>query len=57
MSQSQQPALPRIQATPNYLTTLLFGLVACGAMIGVPAFGYTYGFTWLDWTMFPCCMS
>lgn len=52
MPQSQQPASPRKQATINYLTTILFGLVACGALIGVPAFAYTYGFTWLDWTMF-----
>ena len=52
MAQSQQPASPRKQATPKYLTTLLFGLVVCGALIGVPAFAYAYGFTWLDWTMF-----
>ena len=52
MAQSQQPASPRKQATPKYLTTLLFGLVVCGALIGVPTFAYAYGFTWLDWTMF-----
>ena len=49
---SQQPSSPRRQATPKYFTTLLFGLVVCGALIGVPAFAYAYGFTWLDWTMF-----
>ncbi len=52
MAQSQQPASPRQPATPKYLTTLLFGLVVCGALIGVPTFAYAYGFTWLDWTMF-----
>ena len=52
MPQSQQPASPRKKATIKYLTTVLFGLVAGGTLIGVPAFAYTYGFTWLDWTMF-----
>lgn len=40
MPQSQQPSSPRKQATTNYLTTLLFSLVACGALTGVPAFAY-----------------
>lgn len=31
---------------------LLFALVVGSAVIGVPAFGFIYGYTWLDWTMF-----
>ena len=31
---------------------LLFGLVVGSAVVGVPAFGVIYGYTWLDWTMF-----
>jgi len=37
---------------PNYVTAILFSLVTCGALIGVPAFGFLYGYTWLDWAMF-----
>jgi stearoyl-CoA desaturase (Delta-9 desaturase) len=40
------------RAYPNYATILLFGLVTCGALIGVPTFAYLYGYTWVDWTMF-----
>lgn len=40
------------RAYPNYATAILFGLVSGGALIGVPAFGYFYGYSWLDWTMF-----
>lgn len=39
-------------AVPNYLTTALFGLVTAVALIGVPAFGYVYGYSWVDWTLF-----
>jgi stearoyl-CoA desaturase (delta-9 desaturase) len=52
MTQSQPLASPRKKVTINYLTMLLFGVVAGCALIGVPAFAYRYGFTWLDWTMF-----
>ena len=37
---------------PIYVTMLLFGLVTASAVIGVPLFGFLYGYTWLDWTMF-----
>jgi stearoyl-CoA desaturase (delta-9 desaturase) len=33
-------------------TVILFGLLCVGAAIAVPAFGYWYGYTWLDWTLF-----
>lgn len=36
----------------KYATALLFGLIVCSAVIGVPTFGYLYGYTWLDWTLF-----
>lgn len=40
------------QAVPNYRTTVLFGLVSAVTLIGVPAFGYVYGYSWVDWTLF-----
>ena len=30
-----------------HVTVLLFGLIAVSALIGVPLFGYVYGYTWL----------
>ncbi len=39
-------------AVPNYLTTALFGIVTAVALLGVPAFGYFYGYSWVDWTLF-----
>ena len=50
-----EPAVPikGLRRTyPIYVTMLLFGLVTCSAMIGVPLFGFFHGYTWLDWTMF-----
>lgn len=40
------------QPVPNYMTTALFGLVSAVALIGVPTFGYVYGYNWVDWTLF-----
>ena len=40
------------RAYPNYATTILFSLISIGALIGVPLFGFLYGYGWLDWTMF-----
>jgi len=34
------------------MTMILFGLITSSALIGVPAFAYLHGYTWLDWTMF-----
>ncbi|WP_447970058.1 acyl-CoA desaturase [Nitrospira sp. M1] len=36
----------------DYLTTILFGTIVVGAMIGLPIFTYYYDFSWVDWTMF-----
>lgn len=36
----------------NYMTITLFASIVVGAVIGVPAFGFIYGYTWLDWTLF-----
>lgn len=36
----------------DYPVIVLFAVVASATVIGVPAFAYTYGFTWLDWVMF-----
>jgi stearoyl-CoA desaturase (Delta-9 desaturase) len=46
------PTTAMHHAVPNYLTTALFGLVTAVALIGVPAFGYVYGYSWVDWTLF-----
>jgi stearoyl-CoA desaturase (Delta-9 desaturase) len=40
------------RAYPNYATAILFSLISGGAVIGVPLFGFSYGYSWLDWTMF-----
>lgn len=37
---------------PDYPVIVLFAVVTFSTLIGVPLFGYLYGFTWLDWTMF-----
>lgn len=36
----------------DYPVIVLFAVVTFSTLIGVPLFGYLYGFTWLDWTMF-----
>lgn len=36
---------------PDYPTIVLFTLVTLGAIIGVPAFGYFYGYSTVDWVM------
>jgi stearoyl-CoA desaturase (Delta-9 desaturase) len=40
------------RAYPDYVTTILFSLISIGALIGVPLFGFSYGYSWVDWTMF-----
>jgi len=40
------------RAYPNYATAILFGLISIGALIGVPLYGFFYGYSWMDWTMF-----
>src|SRR5256885_2572893 len=36
----------------SYGTIFLFGLVAVGALIGLPTYAYFFDYTWVDWTMF-----
>ncbi len=36
----------------DYGTIALFGILSAIAVIGVPTFGYIYGYSWLDWTLF-----
>ena len=36
----------------NYNSIIVFALVSLVALVGVPLFGYLYGYTWVDWTMF-----
>ena len=40
------------RAHPKYWTAVVFGLIVCVALIGTPTFGYLYGYSWLDWTLF-----
>jgi len=52
MLDTAAPTADLRRSHPNYATAILFSLVTCGALIGVPAFGFLYGYTWLDWAMF-----
>ena len=52
MTNTSVPPRDLRRACPNYVTAILFGSVTCGALIGVPVFGYLYGYSWLDWTVF-----
>ena len=36
----------------SYGTILLFGLIAAGALIGLPTYAYFFDYTWVDWAMF-----
>lgn len=38
--------------TVSYGATLLFFLISLVALVGVPAYGYLYGYSVLDWTLF-----
>jgi stearoyl-CoA desaturase (delta-9 desaturase) len=46
------PTVTPTERHRNYWTILLFSLVTGSALIGVPAFGYFYGYSWVDWAMF-----
>lgn len=52
MTDMNQSSRGITRAYPNYVTTLLFSLISTGGLIAVPAFGYVYGYSWLDWAMF-----
>ncbi len=48
------PTIP-VQTLPptcNYWIVLLFSLVSLGAVIGVPLYGYYFGYSWVDWALF-----
>ncbi len=49
---SMAPTVTPTERHRNYWTILLFSLVTGSALIGVPAFGYFYGYSWVDWAMF-----
>lgn len=52
MRNADVPSQDLRRAYPNYATTILFSLISIGALIGVPLFGFSYGYSWLDWAMF-----
>ncbi len=33
---------------PVYVTVMLFSIIVGSAVIGVPLFGFLYGYTWFD---------
>lgn len=37
---------------PVYVTVMLFSIIVGSAVIGVPLFGFLYGYTWFDWALF-----
>lgn len=36
----------------DFPTIVLFLVVSCVAVVGVPVFGYFFDYTWVDWTLF-----
>ncbi len=52
MRNADVPSQDLRRAYPNYATTILFSLISIGALIGVPLFGFSYGYSWVDWAMF-----
>ncbi len=52
--QSAPPSAgPGLRRTfPLSITILLFGAVVAAAVIGVPLYGFLFGYTWLDWSLF-----
>ena len=36
----------------KFWTYLLFWSIVAGSMIAVPGYGFIFGYSWLDWTMF-----
>jgi stearoyl-CoA desaturase (delta-9 desaturase) len=52
MRNTDVPSQDLRRAYPNYATTILFSLISIGALIGVPLFGFSYGYSWVDWAMF-----
>ena len=52
MSPRAPQVVPITRIHHKFWTILLFGLIAVSAMILVPAFGYLYGYTTLDWVLF-----
>src|SRR5678810_327840 len=52
MLNTDVPSQDLRRAYPNYATTILFSLISIGALIGVPLFGFSYGYSWVDWAMF-----
>ncbi|MEP6888442.1 MAG: fatty acid desaturase [Nitrospirales bacterium] len=44
--------MERPQFKTDYPTIVLFFIMTVATVIGVPLFGYVYGFSTLDWTMF-----
>jgi stearoyl-CoA desaturase (delta-9 desaturase) len=51
MTQTIEPAQPLTQ-TFDYPVIIQFAFVTLVALIGVPLFGFIYGYTWVDWTLF-----
>ncbi len=42
----------KITKVPDYGTFIVFVALSIGTLVAVPVFGYFYGYTWVDWTLF-----
>jgi stearoyl-CoA desaturase (delta-9 desaturase) len=52
MIQTAQSPTGLRRVYPLYVTILLFSLVTASGLIGVPLYGFLYGYSWFDWVMF-----
>lgn len=52
MYQIEAPILVPQTRKFDYFAIMLFSIILVATVIGVPLFGYLYGYTWLDWTLF-----
>uniref|UniRef100_UPI000A36406E acyl-CoA desaturase n=1 Tax=Nitrospira cf. moscoviensis SBR1015 TaxID=96242 RepID=UPI000A36406E len=52
MIESTAPTGGLTRTYPVYVTVMLFSIIVGSAVIGVPLFGFLYGYSWFDWTMF-----
>jgi stearoyl-CoA desaturase (delta-9 desaturase) len=52
MTAPAESAIRLKRTYPIYVTVALFSLIAGSGLIAVPLFGFIYGYTWVDWTMF-----
>ena len=55
MESASDPSVPKDvvhRIHHKFWTYLLFWSIVIGSIIAVPGYGFIYGYSWLDWTMF-----